>query len=219
MIDYEGKLAAIIFTQGCNFRCPYCHNPELVKPEKFQQLIPVEEVFSFLQKRKGKLDAVVITGGEPTLHTDLHNFIKQIKDMGFLVKLDTNGTNPEILQHLIEEKLVDYLAMDIKAPLNKYSKVTKVSVDVQKISRSIELIKNSAIEHEFRSTLVEDLLTEEEVLDIGELLEEKTRYFLQNFVPSKTVNDNFLTALPFPLKKINSLREKFHLRFSEIYVR
>lgn len=219
MIDYEGKLAAVIFTQGCNFRCPYCHNPELVKPEKYQQPVPAEEIFAFLRKRIGKLDAVVITGGEPTLHTDLHLFIKQIKEMGFLVKLDTNGTNPDILEHLVRENLVDYLAMDLKAPLIKYSKVTNTAVDLHKIARSIDLIKSSGIEYEFRSTLVEDLLTEEEVLDIGELLEEKTRYFLQNFVPTKTLNESFIEAVPFPLEKLYALRDKFQLRFSEIYVR
>jgi pyruvate formate lyase activating enzyme len=219
MIEYEGKLAASIFTQGCNFRCPYCHNPELVKPEKYQETIPVEEVYSFLENRLGKLDAVVITGGEPTLHLDLHILIEKIKKMGFLVKLDTNGTNPDILEHLIENDLLDYLAMDIKAPLRKYSHVTNCTVDIVKIKKSIELIKNSGIDYEFRSTLVEDLLTEEEVLDIGELLGVKTKYFLQNFVPTKTLNDKFMKAVPFSMKKITTLRDKFHLSFSEVYVR
>lgn len=219
MIDYEGKLAATIFTQGCNFRCPYCHNPELVKPEKYQPTIPVEDVLNFLKKRSGKLDAVVITGGEPTLHLDLHLFIKQIKELGFLVKLDTNGTNPEILEHLIEAELVDYLAMDIKAPLRKYAEVAGTAVDLVKIKRSIDLIKDSGIEYEFRSTLVEDLLTEEEVLDIGELLGRKTRYFLQNFVPTKTLNEQFLKAVPFSLEKLDSLRLKLQQFFPEVYVR
>ncbi|MFC1888093.1 anaerobic ribonucleoside-triphosphate reductase activating protein [Candidatus Cloacimonadota bacterium] len=219
MIDYEGKLAATIFTQGCNFRCPYCHNPELVKPEKYQKTIPVEEVYSFLGKRVGKLDGVVITGGEPTLHLDLHIFIEHIKRMGFLVKLDTNGTNPDMLEHLFSSDLVDYLAMDIKAPLLKYSQVTNTSVDIMKIRKSIKLIKDSGVEYEFRSTLVEDLLTDKEVLDIGDLLGEKTRYFLQNFVPSKTLNEKFTGAEPLSLEKITTLRDKFHLRFSEVYVR
>ena len=219
MIDYDGKLAATIFTQGCNLRCPYCHNPELVKPEKYQPTIPEEQVFAFLKKRIGKLDAVVITGGEPTLHLDLHLFIKQIKQMGFLVKLDTNGTNPDILEHLLEEGLLDYLAMDIKAPLKKYSQVTGTSVDLVKIKKSIDLIKTSGIAYEFRSTLVEDLLTEEEVLDMGEFLGRKTRYFLQNFVPTKTLNEKFLQAVPFSLEKLNSLRIKFQQFSPEIHFR
>ncbi|KQC11643.1 MAG: anaerobic ribonucleoside-triphosphate reductase activating protein [Candidatus Cloacimonas sp. SDB] len=219
MIDYEGKLSAIVFTQGCNFRCPYCHNPELVKPEKYQTPVPMEIVFSFLENRIGLLDAVVITGGEPTLHRDLHVFIKRIKDLGFLVKLDTNGTNPDVLEHLVKNDLVDYLAMDIKAPLSKYSQVTRCAVDISKISRSIELIKTSGVEHEFRSTLVKNLLTEDEILDIGNLLGKKTRYFLQNFVPAKTVNEKFMQAVPLPLERINILLDKFHLNYSEVYVR
>jgi len=219
MIDYQGKLSAIIFTQGCNFRCPYCHNPELVKPELYQQIIPESEVFDFLRKRIGKLDAVVITGGEPTLHLDLHIFVRKIKEMGFQVKLDTNGTNPDMLQHLLEKDLLDYLAMDLKAPLQKYSKVTCSNVDITMISRSIELIKNSGIEYEFRSTLVEDLLSEEEVLDIGQLLGRTTRYFLQNFVPTKTLNDKFMQAIPFSKERVTALRDKFHLHYSEVYVR
>ena len=219
MIDYEGNLAAIIFTQGCNFRCPYCHNPELVNPEKYQTPIPVDDVFSFLKKRIGKLDAVVITGGEPTLHLDLHKFISKIKGLGFLVKLDTNGTHPDLLEHLLNENLVDYLAMDIKAPLSKYSNVTNCAVDVEKVKKSIEIIKNSGIDYEFRSTLVDELLTEEEVLDISEFLGKKTKYFLQNFVPSKTLNEGFIKAAPFSPEKIKSLRDKFHLRFSNIFVR
>jgi len=219
MIDYQGKLCATVFTQGCNFRCPYCHNPELVKPEKYQKTIPAEDVLQFLQNRIGKLDAVVITGGEPTLHLDLHLFIKKIKQMGFLVKLDTNGTNPEMIRHLIDKDLIDYVAMDIKAPLLRYSQVVGTEVDILTISQSIELIKRSGIEYEFRSTLVQDLLSEDEVLDIGNLLGKTTKYFLQNFVPSKTLNEKFMKAVPFSAEKITTLRDKFHLKYSEVYVR
>ncbi|OQX50761.1 MAG: anaerobic ribonucleoside-triphosphate reductase activating protein [Candidatus Cloacimonas sp. 4484_209] len=123
LIDYPGKICAIVFTRGCNFRCPYCHNPELVLPENYSPLIPEEEIFSFLEKRRGKLDAVEITGGEPTLQEDLTEFIRKIKEMGFLVKLDTNGSFPSVLEKVIYSGLVDYIAMDVKAPLEKYRQV------------------------------------------------------------------------------------------------
>ena len=140
-IDYPEKIACIVFTQGCNFSCGYCHNPELF--EHKEPALSVQAFFEFLNKRKGKLDGVVITGGEPTLHKDLKEFIKSIKDLGFLVKLDTNGTNPDLLQELFNQNLLDYVAMDIKAPLNKYEQVTRVNVNIEKIQKSINLIKNS----------------------------------------------------------------------------
>ncbi|HEC86320.1 MAG TPA: anaerobic ribonucleoside-triphosphate reductase activating protein, partial [Thermoplasmatales archaeon] len=129
LIDYPGKICAIIFTQGCNFRCPYCHNPELVNPKLFQEPIDENDIFRFLEMRKGKLDAVEITGGEPTLQPDLIEFMRKIKAMGFLIKLDTNGTNPEVVEKIIKNKLVDYIAMDVKAPLEKYEKVVRAKVD------------------------------------------------------------------------------------------
>ncbi|MBN1948867.1 MAG: anaerobic ribonucleoside-triphosphate reductase activating protein [Candidatus Cloacimonetes bacterium] len=191
LIDYPGKICAIVFTQGCNFRCPYCHNPELVNPQLFTETIPQEYLLNFLRTRQGKLDAVSITGGEPTLHLDLHQMIDQIKGLGYLVKLDTNGTNPEMLEFLIGNKLVDYLAMDIKAPLNRYEKVTGVKFNTALIRRSINIIKNSGVEYEFRSTLMEDLLTDVEILNMGELIGKANRFYLQNFVPHKTLDINY----------------------------
>jgi pyruvate formate lyase activating enzyme len=124
LLDYPGKISAVVFTQGCNFRCPYCHNPELVDPERFQECIPEDEIFAFLETRRGKLEAVTVTGGEPTIQNGLSSFVRRIKDMGFMVKLDTNGSRPEVLEELIRHKLIDYIAMDIKAPLEKYEAVT-----------------------------------------------------------------------------------------------
>ncbi len=123
LIDYPGKVCAIIFTVGCNFRCGYCHNPELVDPKQFPKPMPEEKIISFLQKRKGKLEAITITGGEPTLQPDLLSFLEQVKRHGYLVKLDTNGTNPNMLQQTIKDKLVDYIAMDIKGPLDRYREI------------------------------------------------------------------------------------------------
>ena len=208
LVDYPGKVCAIIFTQGCNYRCPYCHNPELVKPELFEKPIPEEEIFSFLKSRKGKLDAVEITGGEPTLQKDLLEFIKKIKDMGFLVKLDSNGTNPEIVKKAIKEKMVDYLAMDIKAPLEKYSKIVRVDVDTEKIKRSIHMIMESGIDYEFRTTLVKSLLSEDDIIGIGKEINGAENYFLQRFVPSKTLDPNFMEKESFSDEVLENLKKK-----------
>ena len=217
--EYPGKISAIIFTQGCNFRCPYCHNPELVKKELFQESIPEKEIFSFLNKRQNKLDAVSITGGEPTLHPDLPSLISKIKSMGFLVKLDTNGTNPQMLKKLIHYNLINYIAMDIKAPLEKYENVTKVQVDTEAISKSIDLIKNLKIEYEFRSTLTEKLLSNEEVINIGKLLGKAKRYYLQNFVFSKTLDEKFESAKSISAERCNFFTKVFQTNFLEFAIR
>ena len=145
LIGYPGKISAIVFTQGCNFRCPYCYNPELVDPKLFAHPIPEADIFAFLETRRGKLDAVEITGGEPTLQPDLIDFISKTKALNFLVKLDTNGSNPEILRELIELDIVDYLAMDVKAPLERYPEITNSKLDPAKIKYSIELIMHAGL--------------------------------------------------------------------------
>lgn len=190
LIDFPNKISAVIFTQGCNFRCPYCHNPELIgKGEKERG----KRIIEFLQTRIGKLDGVVITGGEPTLHAQLPEFIKQIKGMGFAVKLDTNGTNPEMLQKLIDEKLIDYAAMDIKAPIDKYSDAVCANVDTENIIKSIEILKNADISYEFRTTVVKSQLSRADFEKIGALLQGAQKYYLQRFLPTKTLDESFLT--------------------------
>jgi len=196
LIDYPEKISAIIFTQGCNFRCPYCHNPELIEDIAGSSM-DESAILDFLKSRIGKLDAVVITGGEPTLHKDLPEFIRQIKDLGFLVKLDTNGTNPEMLQNLIDEKLVDYVAMDIKAPIEKYSEVVCTKVDTEKVSKSVEILKESDTEHEFRTTVVKSQLSVNDFEKIGELINGSDKYYLQKFVPSKTLNRFFINQTTY----------------------
>lgn len=160
LIDYPGKISAILFTYGCNLRCPYCHNPELVV-EKLskEKIIPHSYIFEFLQKRVGKLDAVVITGGEPLIHVELETFIRDIKELGFLVKLDTNGFYPEELKSLIDKKLVDYVAMDVKYPKSKYIHLTEKDNSVERISQSIDIIMKSKLEYEFRTTYVNLFIT------------------------------------------------------------
>ena len=187
--DYPSKTSAVVFTRGCNFRCLYCHNPELVLPEKYAPEIPLAEIYSFLEGRKGKLDAVCITGGEPTQHSDLPEMIKKIKDMGFLVKLDTNGSNPEMLEAIIKERNIDYIAMDIKAPLEDYKKVTGMLIDTEKIKKSVDLIINSGLSHEFRTTVAKSLTSFDDLRKIAESIKGADAYFLQKFVPTSKLND------------------------------
>ncbi len=184
-IDYPQKTAAIVFTQGCNFRCGYCHNPELIYPDMYQIPIPEEQVFAFLETRIGKLDGVVITGGEPTLQPDLTDFIKKIKSMGYLVKLDSNGSNPEVLKKIMDEKLADYIAMDIKAPFDKYNSVCRVSVNIDNIKKSIELIKNSGIPFQFRTTYDKTKLADDDIQKMTTFLNVAERYKIQKCNPVK----------------------------------
>lgn len=157
--DYPGKVAAILFTQGCNFACPYCHNGRLIPlhPRSTSGEVSEREIVEFLKSRVGKLQGVVITGGEPTIHRDLPGFIRMLKGMGYAVKLDTNGSNPAMLEQLLDEGLVDCVAMDIKARWNNYERLTGVPVDVSRIQRSMELIAKSGVEHIFRTTIVPGL--------------------------------------------------------------
>ena len=191
--DFPGKVAAVVFTQGCNFRCPYCHNASLIPyhyrvPDEL--LIPEEHFFEFLAYRSNRLDAVVVSGGEPTIHQDLPAFLRRIKDMGFAVKLDTNGSEPEVLKEILENDLVDYIAMDIKAPLDKYKQVTKaLSLTAKdKVKESIELISGSGVDHEFRTTVVEALLTPEDMKAIRKLVPAGSTYRLQKFCPEHAFN-------------------------------
>jgi len=190
LIDFPGQVAAIIFTIGCNFRCPYCHNPELV--DETADEIPAAEVFAFLRTRIGKLDGVTITGGEPTMHDDLITFIKEIKEMGFKVKLDSNGTNPAMLKEIEDEGLVDYLAMDIKAPFSDYASGIGRPVDVNKIKESVRLIMTGSIPYEFRTTVVKALLSPEDIINIGKDIKGAKKYYLQKFVSTKILNPGFI---------------------------
>lgn len=181
LLDFPEKIAAIVFTVGCNFRCGYCHNPELINGEA-----KIEEVFEFLKTRQGKLDGVVITGGEPCLQKDLPEFIKQVKELGFAVKLDTNGSFPEMLEKVLPD--LDYVAMDIKAPLEKYSQIVNVDVDTSKILKSIEVLKNGGVDYEFRTTVVKSQLSFEDFEKIGQLIQGAPRYYLQRFEASKILD-------------------------------
>jgi len=181
LIDYPGKFSCVVFTQGCNFRCPWCHNPELVYPHLFKDTISESHIINFLSSRRSKLEAVVITGGEPTVQPDLVEFVETVKRMGFLVKLDTNGSNPDILEDLLKSKLIDYVAMDIKAPPEKYSLLTGVDVDIRTIFRSIDVIERLAQAYEFRTTFVPSLLSEDDICKIKQMIKDESRYRVQQY--------------------------------------
>ena len=170
LLDFPGRMACIVFTEGCNFRCPFCHNASLVTRTGENEEISEQEFFSFLKKRKGILDGVVITGGEPTIAEGLYEFIAEVRELGYPVKLDTNGSFPDRIKRLLDGGMLDYIAMDIKTAREEYPKVTGVAVDYEKILRSIELIRGSGIPHEFRTTVVRGLHTEEDIVNIARML-------------------------------------------------
>ncbi len=184
LIDYPGKVATVVFTVGCNFRCPFCHNPDLIIPNDHMIALGRENektFFDFLETRKGKLDGVCVTGGEPTVQPDLLPFLKKIKKMGFLVKLDSNGLRPEILRKVFDQKLADFVAMDIKHTPEKYAEAMGVDVDMKKIQESVRLIQASGIPYEFRTTVVPGIHREEDFRAIGEWIRGTKRYYLQPF--------------------------------------
>jgi pyruvate formate lyase activating enzyme len=209
LIDYPGKICAIVFTQGCNFRCPYCHNPELVATNPSgSQGIAQDEILSFLKERRGKLEAVTITGGEPLLQSDLDDFLPSVKSLGYLVKLDTNGSFPSRLEAILRTNTVDYIAMDIKAPLDKYEQVVRRSIDKDKILSSIKLIMNSGLGYEFRTTVVRPLLEGDDFVEIGRMIQGSRLYVLQRFIPSKVLDDRFKDANTFSDAKLSSIRDQ-----------
>ena len=180
LLNYPDLVSATIFTNGCNFCCPYCQNSALVLEANQNELIPEEEVLEYLSSRRKLLDGVCITGGEPTIQKDLKSFIKKIKDLGLKVKLDTNGSNPEVIKDLIDNNLIDYIAMDIKTVFSKYSLIANRNVDTLDIASSIQIIKSSNIEYEFRTTVVKEFVTEEDLMFILDYLNCKN-YYLQKF--------------------------------------
>ncbi len=194
--DFPGLISAIVFTRGCGFRCPYCHNPELVDPSRYAVEIPISEVRSFLRSRNGRLQGVVVTGGEPTVHEDLPVFLRELKEMGFSVKLDTNGTAPLMIEHVVAEGLVDFIAMDVKAPLALYDAIVRVPVKTSDLHQSIRTILASGLPHEFRTTCVDSLLSTNDLLAIARLVKGCDRYVLQSFRGGKVLDPSLAAARP-----------------------
>lgn len=219
LIDYPRKICTVLFTRGCNFSCGFCHNPELVKRSLYLKPLDNNEVLSFLAKRRRTIDAVTITGGEPTLHRDLPQFIKQIKDLGYLIKLDTNGSNPDMIQQLLSQKLITYFAMDIKNSPHKYRQTTNRTIDIKSIKKSVKLIMNSGINYEFRTTVVPGLHTEKDFEAIGKWLAGAKRYYLQAFRPAKTLDPDFGNIKPFTQKQIAIFKEILEKHSIKAYIR
>jgi pyruvate formate lyase activating enzyme len=197
LLDYPDRISAIVWTSGCSFRCPFCYNKNLALGTA--ELFPEEEILSFLSKRKALLEGVVISGGEPLLHDDIVDFVKRIKDLRLLVKIDTNGSFPERLSELLEKQLVDYVAMDVKAPKKKYPQLTGVNTDLSKIEASIDILKTKAPAYEFKTTFIPGLLTKEDIMEIAQWLKGADTYFLQQFkVIKPLVSPNLETVIPYP---------------------
>lgn len=202
LIDYPGKIATVLFTGGCNFRCPYCQNSELVlNPESLSAIDPAE-IFQFLTRRRGLIDGVVITGGEPTLQKGLGDFLRQVKELELATKLDTNGYRPQVLRELLERDLLDYVAMDIKTSLARYPLATGVPVDGQRIEESVRLILTSGINHEFRTTVAPGIVIAEDVEEMAKLIAGTGKYILQQFRPQGTLAPCFREIAPYPAQTL-----------------
>lgn len=197
LLDFPGKVACTVFLTGCNLRCPYCHNPDLVLTKDNGKCISEKEFFEFLLSRKGKLDGVCITGGEPTLYPNLTNLIRRIREMGFLVKLDSNGTVPKILELLLREKLLDYVAIDIKNAPTRYAETCGADV-IEQVKKSAALLKNSNIDYEFRTTVCHPFHSPDGMQEIGRWLHGAKRYFIQPFVDSDNLLGSGISAMAKP---------------------
>lgn len=192
LIDYPGKISSVVFLGGCNFRCGFCFNSQIVLKPESVPTIPEEKFFEEIGKRKGFIDGIVVTGGEPTIHKELPAFLGKIKKEGFLVKLDTNGSNPEMLEELLEGKLVDFIAMDIKTSFKKYALATGGKAEEQSIKKSIKIIMQKASDYEFRTTVVPEFYSKEDALEAGTALKGAKKYCLQQFVREADLIDKSL---------------------------
>ena len=218
LVDYDGKVAATVFTGSCNFRCGFCHNSPLVLSVKDLPLLPEEEILSYLQKRAGLLEGLCISGGEPTLNKDLPLFIEKVKSLGYSVKLDTNGTNPEMVKFLYNSGLCDYFAMDIKNDLENYAEIIGFNkFDTKKIEETVDYFLSNKVDYEFRTTLIKEFHHEENILSIGKWLKGANKYFLQKFKNSDSCIQSHLSAVEdkIAIKYVELLKEYIpstHLR-------
>ncbi len=217
--DFEGLPSSIVFTQGCNFRCPFCHNPGLVHRSSSPPMTDVSEIFEYLYLRAHLLSGVVITGGEPCLQKGLLDFVRRIKSMGLMVKLDTNGSMPGMLEQLMAEGLLDYVAMDIKAPKAKYTALAGCRASIRRIQESIELLRHSSVLYEFRTTMVSPYLSEDDIVSISDWIGGARRYVLQTFVPAVTLDPSFGTAQSFPKRAAASLCDRITQRGTPCMIR
>lgn len=218
LIDYPNEIAAVVFTSGCNFRCPFCHNGGLLEDKKSQKITP-EEVLDFLKTRQNKLQGVVISGGEPTLHKDLEDFIIKTRGLGFKIKLDTNGSNPNVLIDLVNKNLIDYAAMDIKSPLKKYKEATNSNIDTEKIKESIDFLLKGKVDYEFRTTVVKESLSFDDFRIIAQEIKGAKRYFLQKFISEHAFDETFRDKTTYTKEEFEKIKEILSASIKEIYVR
>jgi len=205
LIDYPSKISSILFTGGCDFKCPFCQNSDLVIHAQVNPDISIDEILLELSERKGFIDGVVITGGEPTIHNTLGSFITAVKKIGLLVKLDTNGNNPRLLKQLLNDNLIDYIAMDIKAGPRNYNRAAGVLVDINRIQESVDLIKSSSIAFEFRTLCVPGLIDEEELRSIGQMIRTTDKWYLHQFRAVSTLDPSFCEIVPYTMENMKTL--------------
>ncbi len=216
--DFPGYISSTVFLGGCNFRCPFCHNSDLVLRPEILPTFPLDYFLSFLDLRKGWLEGICISGGEPLLHDDLETLLILIKDRNLLVKIDTNGSFPSRLEDLIQKKLVDHIAMDVKAPLARYQEVTRAAVNEEDIVRSVDIIKNSGLGYVFRTTLVPGLVGPEDIKKICQMLDGAKIYQLQQFIPLNTLDSHYLQKKPYRREEVQGLAKIAEPYFSEVRI-
>jgi len=216
--DFPGHISSTVFLGGCNFRCPFCHNSDLVLRPEIIPTFPLDYFLSFLDSRKGWLDGICISGGEPLFHEDLETLLILIKDRNLLVKVDINGSFPSRLEDLIKKKLVDHIAMDVKAPLARYQEVTRATVNEEDIIRSVDIIKNSGLEYIFRTTVVPDLVGPEDIKKICKMLDGAKIFQLQQFVALNTLDSHYLQKKPYRREEVQGFAKIAEPYFSEIRI-
>ncbi len=214
--DFPGVIACTMFLGSCNFRCPYCHNADLVLKPETLSTFPMEYIINFIDSRKGWLEGVCVTGGEPLIHEGLEEFLSVLKQKNLLVKLDSNGSFPSRLSGLIQKNLLDYVSMDVKAPLGRYGDVVEAPVNPEDIQESIQIIMNSGVEYMFRTTVVPGLVEEEDVIKIGQMLQGAKVFQIQQFSPHNTLNPSFEQKKPFPAQDIQAMTEAVKIYFDEV---
>lgn len=216
--DFPGYISSTVFLGGCNFRCPFCHNSDLVLRPEILPTFPLDYFLSFLDSRKGWLEGICISGGEPLLQDDLETLLILIKDRNLLAKIDTNGSFPSRLEDLIQKRLIDYIAMDVKAPLKRYQEVTRAAVNEEDIVRSVDIIKNSGLGYVFRTTLVPGLVGPEDIKKICQMLDGASIFQLQQFVPLNTLDSHYLQKKPYRREEVQGLARIAEPYFSEVRI-
>ncbi len=216
--DFPGYISSTVFLGGCNFRCPYCHNSDLVLRAETLPSFPMDYFLSFLDSRKNWLEGICITGGEPLLHEDLEVLLSLIKERNLLVKIDTNGAFPSRLQELIQAKLIDFVAMDVKAALERYEEVVKSPINTEDILKSIAIIKDSGLEYIFRTTVVPGLVSSDDIIEIGQILKGTKIFQIQQFVAKSTIDDYYNQIIPYSKQEIQAFAKIAEPYFEEVRV-